>query len=267
MCLGLLCVSCLLLIFQVYLSDEVYNKNISTAGLFDTIYSKDSKKVDTKGKTTVALNSEFIADGKSLFIEDKEIQEKYRDLYLSNNDLYGWITIDDIGLNTAIMYSKVKDYYLYRDFKKLQSDEGIPYIDNKCFNDCGNYIVYGHNLANSFSGLFNYKDKSYWEGHKTFQFNSLYEDSEYEIISVFDLLDSDNRINYASIDYTDLTDKEVYDEYVMYVKSHSLYEIEIEAEHGEDLLTLVSCACHTKNGRIVVVAKKIAKEVGLGEDD
>ena len=36
----------------------------------------------------------------------------------------------------------------------------------------------------------------------------------------------------------------------------SLYDTEIIARYGDNLLTLVTCAYRTENGRFVVVAKK-----------
>ncbi len=56
--------------------------------------------------------------------------------------------------------------------------------------------------------------------------------------------------------YTDLTYKEDYDYFLENVKNDSLYDTGVEAEWGDELLTLSTCSYHTKNGRFVVVAKR-----------
>lgn len=44
-------------------------------------------------------------------------------LYQQNNDLIGWITIEDTKIDYPVMFTKGEDYYLRRDFykKKVQA--------------------------------------------------------------------------------------------------------------------------------------------------
>ena len=53
--------------------------------------------------------------------------------------------------------------------------------------------------------------------------------------------------------YTDLSDKDDFDYYVRNVKERALYDTGIEAEWGDDLITLSTCSYQVKNGRFVVV--------------
>ena len=50
---------------------------------------------------------------------------------------------------------------------------------------------------------------------------------------------------------------EKFDEYVRKCKRLSLYETNVIPEYGDDLLTLVTCEYSARNGRMVVIAKKI----------
>ena len=54
--------------------------------------------------------------------------------------------------------------------------------------------------------------------------------------------------------YTDLEDKSDFDYYVASVKDRSLYDTGVQAEWGDELLTLSTCSYQVKNGRFVVVA-------------
>ena len=48
-------------------------------------------------------------------------------------------------------------------------------------------------------------------------------------------------------------------DFVNNAKKASLYDTGITAKYGEQLLTLSTCSYHTKNGRFVIVAKKVLK--------
>ena len=54
--------------------------------------------------------------------------------------------------------------------------------------------------------------------------------------------------------YTDLEDKSDFDYYVSNVKDRALYDTGVQAEWGDELLTLSTCSYQVKNGRFVVVA-------------
>ena len=56
--------------------------------------------------------------------------------------------------------------------------------------------------------------------------------------------------------FTDLTYKTDYDYFVKKVKEGSLYDTGVDAQWGDELLTLSTCSYQTKNGRLVVVAKR-----------
>ena len=61
--------------------------------------------------------------------------------------------------------------------------------------------------------------------------------------------------------FTDLSDKKDFDYFVEHVKMNALYDTGVDAEWGDELLTLSTCSYHVTNGRFVVVAKRI-KQTG-----
>ena len=50
-----------------------------------------------------------------------------------------------------------------------------------------NIIIYGHHMNDGtmFAGLMKFKDKSFWEKHKTVSFDTLTDKRTYEVIAVF----------------------------------------------------------------------------------
>ncbi|MBQ7583441.1 MAG: class B sortase [Lachnospiraceae bacterium] len=53
--------------------------------------------------------------------------------------------------------------------------------------------------------------------------------------------------------YTDLADKADFDYFVQNVKERALYDTGVEAEWGDELITLSTCSYHVKNGRFILV--------------
>lgn len=53
--------------------------------------------------------------------------------------------------------------------------------------------------------------------------------------------------------YTDLSDPQVFAEYVRQAKAASLYDTGVTPQPGDRLLTLSTCSYHTGDGRFVVV--------------
>ncbi|MCR5733642.1 MAG: class B sortase [Lachnospiraceae bacterium] len=57
--------------------------------------------------------------------------------------------------------------------------------------------------------------------------------------------------------YNDLSDKADFDYFAQNIKERALYDTGVDISYGDELLTLSTCSYQVKNGRFVVVAKKI----------
>ena len=188
-------------------------------------------------------------------------QVDYAQLYEMNPDFFGWLSIEDTVLNYPVMYQPEKEgYYLKHAFDGSSSLSGVPYIDEACFPGCGNYLIHGHNMKNGtiFAALLSYKEESFCRAHPTISFNTLDGPGTYEIIGAFTsrVYTSEDEGVFRYYRYTDLTDPEVFAEYVSRVKKSSRYDTGVTAEYGDQLITLSTCGYHTQNGRFVVVARK-----------
>ena len=186
---------------------------------------------------------------------------EYTSLYEKNNDLFGWIYIAGTNINYPVMYTpEDPEYYLYRDFNKSESKSGVPFLDGNCTADGGIYLIYGHNMKNGtmFASLLSYDKKEFWEKHKTITFNHISEKNEYEVIAAFySMVHPMDTEGFRYYQYTDLSDADVFNEYMENVKALALYDTGICAEYGDEILALSTCSYNTKNGRFVVIAKRI----------
>lgn len=80
------------------------------------------------------------------------------------------------------------NFYLKHNFEKEYSDLGTPYVQENCdIAESDNLVIYGHHIKGGkiFGALEDYKSKSFYEEHKTIQFDTLTEQTEYEIVAVF----------------------------------------------------------------------------------
>lgn len=199
------------------------------------------------------------------YSQDKSFLSDYQDLYLQNNDMVGWIKIEDTKINYPVMQSKDNpNFYLKHGFDKAYTDYGCPYVQENCDVDIpsDNLIIYGHNMKDGsmFSGLMKYTDKSFWESHKTISFDTLTEKCDYEIIAAFKTVvytDSPESFKYYQFINADTGDE--FNAYITKCKELALYDTGVTAEYGDKLITLSTCEYSRNNGRMVVVAKKIAE--------
>ena len=84
----------------------------------------------------------------------------------------------------------------------------------------------------------------------------MYGKSKYEIISVFKTVADNKGFNYY--EFYNANSQGEFDTFINKCKELSFYDIEQDATFGDKLITLSTCEYSKQNGRLVVVAKKIA---------
>lgn len=184
--------------------------------------------------------------------------EKYGALFEQNQDFIGWISIDGTNINYPVMQTPTNpDYYLKHAFDKSWSDYGVPYIEESCIMGISNNIViYGHHMKNGsmFADLCNYTDEDFWREHPLIHFDTLSSFGEYEIVAVFRF-----NTNKETFKYNECVtmNEEEFNEFMQEVHAREMYDTGIDAEYSDQLLTLSTCEYFYKNGRFVVVAKKV----------
>ena len=121
-------------------------------------------------------------------------------------------------------------------------------------------LIYGHNLNNGtmFQELLKYEKESFYKQHQIIRFTTEKEEAEYEIIAVFK-----SRVYYKSEKnvfryyyFVNAKTEDEYNEFVKNAKKESLYNIDKNAEYGDQLITLSTCSYHVKDGRFAVVGRK-----------
>ena len=186
-------------------------------------------------------------------------------LHEENPDCIGWITIEGTRIDYPVMHRPGdKNYYLHRDFNGEYSANGCLYLAEECVpGDSDNLIIYGHhmNSGKMFADLEKYKDEDFYKEHPMIQFRTIWGNEEYEILAAFTTpVYTGNDFNYYS--FIKAQKGEDYEYFIREIKRKGIYETKVTAFYGEKLLTLSTCEYSQKNGRMVVVAKKVERTGG-----
>ncbi|MGN1269997.1 MAG: class B sortase [Clostridia bacterium] len=178
-----------------------------------------------------------------------------------NSDTIGWIKIDGTNINYPVMQNG--NYYLHRNIYKNYSSHGTPYLAENCnLRTSDNLIIYGHHMNDNsmFSGLVNYKNYQFYKNHKYINFYTLKDgqtiESSYEIVIAFKTVAYSNS-GFKYHNYTNFYDEQELNTFVDNCRNLEFYNTGTKISYGDKLLTLSTCEYSQKNGRMVIIAKKI----------
>lgn len=188
------------------------------------------------------------------------IRSGFDELLKQNDEVTGWITIDDTNIDYPILQSSNNTDYLNRGFYGDHAIAGSLFLDYR--NDITlpserNFIVYGHRVKDGsmFEDLIKFLDEDFFNSHQTFTFDTLYESYEAEIFAVYNTLIDFNYIQ------TDFTSDEEYEQLLTNMQTRSLYETDVDVSVDDRIITLSTCeyTLDPDDSRLVIQAKLTKK--------
>lgn len=189
------------------------------------------------------------------------ILEEYRAAYAANSDFAGWIAIEGTRIDYPVMQSREEpDFYLKHNFEKQDSSSGVPYLQADCeLLSSDNLIIYGHSVKDGsmFSNLKKYRSEKFYREHRLIRFDSRYSHGTYEVVAAFSTTVNDGGFLFNC--FVDAADEAAFAAYIATCKELTPYEIATTAAYGDRLITLATCEYTHSNGRMVVVAKRVAE--------
>ncbi len=196
-----------------------------------------------------------------------DVLPEYKNLLNRNKKLIGWIRIADtsngeVFLDYPVMQTTDNEYYLDHNLDQEYDKNGSIFMDKDCdvIRQSTNYILYGHHMksGNMFGRLDKYEKEAFYENHKIIEFDTIYEKAEYEVMYVFrSHVFSEEEIAFKYYQFIDAGSETEFDSYMNDMNDMSIIDTGVTASFGDHLLTLSTCDYQEKNGRFVVVAKKI----------
>ena len=243
--------------------------------IISIIYIVNYIRTITKDKSDLKqiqsiMNVEKIQDNDNTSVADENVNnnvkvnliEGFKTVQSENSNIVAWITIEDTNINYPILQGKDNDYYLDKNYKNEYTVNGSIFLDYRYdfSKDNMNFFVYGHNNNDQmmFNDLIKYKDKEFFDNHKTVRIITSTDIIDYEIFSIFksQVYTQDDVNVFRYYNYIDLSNEKTYEQYVSNCVNSSMYDIDIKPEYGDKIITLSTCEYSKPNGRFVVVAMK-----------
>ena len=196
--------------------------------------------------------------------EDKplEILDEYKNLYIKNKSIIGWLKIDDTNIDYPVMQTSNNEYFLNHNFDGEEDKNGSLFLDKDCdaIHRSTNLIIYGHHMKSGkmFGNLNKYSDIAYYEKHPFIQFDTIYEKGVYQVMYVFrDKVRNEDTISFKYYQFIEANSADEFNSNMQEMAKMSLYHTGVEATYSDQLLTLSTCDHSEEDGRFVVVAKRV----------
>lgn len=194
----------------------------------------------------------------------------------ANPDYVGWLHLEDTMVDGPVVQSQLDGNgyweYLYKDFEGNDKFAGTLFLDKACSiaePSTANWMIYGHNMndGSMFGTLKYYRREEFWQEHPTFTFITRTQVETFEILGVVQSWVSvvpQGQFEYFF--FFDAENEEEFNAFVRQVKENALYDTGVEAEYGDQLITLTTCDSWHEEGRLAVIGRRRGREESTVEN-
>ena len=173
-----------------------------------------------------------------------------------NEDIVGWLYLEDSPINYPVVQSNDNDYYLRRLVNGEYNIAGSLFMDYR--NDSNlknnNKIIYIHNMKNNtmFGSLQEYKSQDYYDNHKVMYYFTSEKNYIIELFTGYTISVESDIYDLSIIDSSKLEE----------LISKSDFESNTKVTEEDKIITLSTCAYEYDGARYIVmgVLKEIEKK-------
>lgn len=191
------------------------------------------------------------------------INVNFDELLEKNKDTVGWITVNGTNINYPIVQTTDNNHYLKYAFDGTRNNAGWIFADYR--NDMSNFdkntIIYGHSRVNNtmFGSLKNILRDNWIQdkNNRIIKLSTLKENTMWQVFSVYE-----TPVETYYLTNSFRTD-ESYKEFLNNIKSRSEFDFGVDVNENDNIITLSTCTNTANDGRVVLHAKLIKKEVKL----
>ncbi len=200
---------------------------------------------------------------------------KYSQLYASNADLRGWISIPAYEINLPVVQGNDNNYYLKRNIYKKWVEYGVPFFDYRIAENQfktlpRNTVIYGHNMRSDdliFGMLEEYRDIDGFKRAPVIECNTIYGDFTWLVCGVF-ISNSNPKDDNGYVfpyNFIDCSDQ-LFAEYIVELEKRSFYDTGVDLAITDKILTLSTCCYDFDGARLVVVARLLREGESVSVD-
>ena len=213
--------------------------------------------VDLNGVQLSAITDQIIVPAEPV------IQDAFLGLLERNDDLVGWIHVNDAIDYPVVWLDDDNDFYMNHDFDGNYSDSGWIFLDKRNGSEMldDHLLIYGHNMrrGDMFGDLDLYREREYVLDNPIIELQSIWdaEPRKYVLVSLFDASMNKSHNTYIKITNFNFETPEAKQEYIDAVCRRSFIDLPCDATSDDQLVTLVTCSYSYPNGRFLVVAREL----------
>ena len=180
---------------------------------------------------------------KYINIENNTINNKIKKI---NEDIIGWIIVDNTNINYPVVQGKNNEFYLNHDLDKNYNSAGWIFMDSKNKLDDQNIIIYGHHRRDGsmFGSIDNLLNKN-----KSGQIHLIINNEKFNY-NIFSIYKTEKNYNYREKNYSNLYKK------TAEFKKRSIINYNVDTKNKNQIITLSTCD-NDNNNRIVIHGIKI----------
>ena len=190
------------------------------------------------------------------------LQQKFmtNEYYYANPDFVGYLT-SGVSVSEPVPYSRDNEYYLTHNFLMEEDVAGAAFMDARCslWPRSQQIVIHGHNQKDKtiFGSLDDMRKESNLKEHPIVEFDTIYEDGTYVIYAAFNASMNTDDSSYFNVERYDFDTQADFDSYIAEVRERSMFDIPIDVNYEDELLTLVTCSYYQDNGRFLLFARRL----------
>ena len=185
-------------------------------------------------------------------------QESFAELLRYNPDTVGYLSIGEIVDLPVVQRENDNEYYLTHAYSGEEAREGALFLDGANRLSDENLIIYGHNMRNGtmFGKLSSFGEREFLLKNAVVRFDTLYENALYVPFAMFEASMDENDAHYFDVRQI-VFDETSFELFVLKLRGRSVFDVPVEVEYGDQLLTLVTCSYNDDDGRYIVALRKL----------
>ena len=182
---------------------------------------------------------------------------RIQELRKKSEYIIGWITMDDLDEPVVL---KDNEFFLNHDAMGKRNSNGAIFMDEgtRLLTRPYTIMLYGHNMKSGmmFGNLRKYEDPVYCRKHRTFRFDTLYEEGQYEIFAVVTISVTPGKARYLDLWALRSPDRETRKNALAGLKRANSYVSTAEVSEEDQILLLITCV-GDDDERLVVAAVRM----------
>jgi SrtB family sortase len=186
---------------------------------------------------------------------------EFQTFYDRNSDIKGFLTVPGTAIQYPVVETADNNYYLDYTFDKQADAHGTLFLDyrDSVSPQSKNLIIYGHNMHDGqmFHDLRNFQLIDTYKTSSVITFDTLYGQYKWKVFAAFMANTEPSQgyiFNYLITDWNSDSD---FMSFINEVKTRSLFNIPVDVQPGDSILTLSTCAYEFDGERLVVMARLV----------